>query len=226
MQKKLHMRIHPLGYKIIAITVLLLTSVNVLLWILLPIALYWLLVFIIPSLVLLVLVIRFFRYPSRTPLHIEDNVVVAPADGLIVTIENVDNDRFMKAPGIQISIFMSPYNVHLNWVPIDGTAEEVTYLPGKYLLARNPKSSMLNEMVCAVFKNQYGKTIVVKQIAGIVARRIIPFLKSGDVCKKGDELGFIRFGSRVDVILPVGSEVLVKIGDKTKGLETAIARLI
>lgn len=151
--------------------------------------------------------------------------VVAAADGVIVTIETVENERFFEGKAIQISTFMSPYNVHLNWVPVIGTVEQVYYLPGKYLLARHPKSSMLNEMSCVVFRHSSGQRVVSKQIAGFVARRILPFLKKGDHCKYGDELGFIRFGSRVDIILSPEALIHVSVGMKVKGLKTILATL-
>jgi phosphatidylserine decarboxylase len=219
------MRLHPAGYGTILISLTILLLVNLALVILIPLEPLCYAFFIVPTLVLIVLILRFFRYPRRSPSCEKMDSVLAPADGVVVVIEQVHDDRFFKGPAIQISTFMSPYNVHLNWVPIDAIAEEVVYMPGKYLLARNPKSSMLNEMACVSFMNAKGQRVVVKQIAGIVARRILPFLKSGNTYKKGDELGFIRFGSRVDVLLPTGSQVNVKIGDKVKGLETILAKL-
>jgi len=219
------MRIHPAGYGTIFITLTTLLLVNAALVILLPIEPVYYSFFIVPTLVLIVLILRFFRYPKRIPSCNNADSVLASADGVVVVVEEVQDDRFFKGPAIQISTFMSPYNVHLNWVPIDAKAEEVVYMPGKYLLARNPKSSMLNEMACVSFMTAKGQRVVVKQIAGIVARRILPFLKSDNTYKKGDELGFIRFGSRVDVLLPTDSQVNVKIGDKVKGLETILAKL-
>lgn len=219
------MRLHPVGYRVIFTAFVLLLVINIVLFLVIPSKLVWSLVFLIPSLVLLVLILRFFRYPDRKPSDLSENTILAAADGVVVAIEQIQDERFFKGPAIQISTFMSPFNVHLNWVPVDATAEEVVYMPGKYLLARNPKSSMLNEMACVSFITEKGQRVVVKQIAGIVARRVMPFLKSGDVCKKGDELGFIRFGSRVDVLVPVNTEVLVGIGDTMKGLETVLARL-
>lgn len=205
------------------IALVLLLAIHILLFLVIPSKLVWTLVFLIPSVVLFILILRFFRYPDRNPSDLSGDTILAAADGLVVAIEEIVDDRFFKGPAIQISTFMSPYNVHLNWVPVDAKAEEVVYMPGKYLLARNPKSSMLNEMACVSFLTENGQRIVVKQIAGIVARRVMPFLKSGDVCKKGDELGFIRFGSRVDVLVPVGSKIVVNIGDKPRGMETVLA---
>lgn len=219
------MRIHPVGYKPVLISFVVLAMINSALILFLSIPAVWFLCFIIPSLVLFFLILRFFRYPLRKPSDQSQNSVIAAADGVIVAIEEVHDAQFVKGQAIQVSTFMSPYNVHLNWVPVDGKAEVVAYFPGKYLLARHPKSSMLNEMSCVMFETEQGQRIVVKQIAGFVARRILPFLKEGCTYKKGDELGFIRFGSRVDMLLPIGSKIQVRIGQKVKGLETVIAAL-
>jgi len=218
------MRIHPVGYRVILISLLLIVILNLLLVIILSFSLL-LLIFIIPSLILFVLILRFFRYPDRKPVLHSPKSVLAAADGLIVAIEDIHDEQFFKGSAIQISTFMSPYNVHLNWVPVDATAKEVVYMPGKYLLARNPKSSMLNEMACVSFITDHGQQVVVKQIAGIAARRVLPFLKAGDKCKQGDELGFIRFGSRVDILLPPDAKIFVKIGDKPRGVHTVLAEL-
>jgi phosphatidylserine decarboxylase len=221
------MKIHPAGYRTIFISVLLLISVNALLYLIIPLPLQWLFImFGLPAIVLIILILRFFRYPSRKPSDVSEQSVLAAADGVVVVVERVIEDRFLKGEAIQISTFMSPLNVHLNWVPVSGVAEEVAYLPGKYLLASNPKSSMLNEMSCVLLSTVGGQKILVRQIAGFVARRIIPFLKSGDMCQKGDELGFIRFGSRVDVLVPVGSEIKVVVGERVKGMETVLAHLV
>jgi len=220
-------RIHPAGYRTIFISVLLLISVNALLYLMIPLPLQLLFIlFGLPTIVLIILIFRFFRYPDRKPSDESALIVLAAADGVVVAIERVKEDRFLQGEAIQISTFMSPLNVHLNWVPVNGVAEEVAYLPGKYLVASNPKSSMLNEMSCVLFTTECGKKILVRQIAGFVARRIIPFLRSGDVCRKGDELGFIRFGSRVDLLVPVDSDIKVSMGERVKGLETVLAHLV
>jgi phosphatidylserine decarboxylase len=219
------MRIHPAGFRPLFISFVTLGFTNLLLFLALSNLIVWLLLFLVPSLVLFILMLRFFRYPNRKPADLSNNTVLAAADGVIVAIEEIHDEQFMKGPAIQISTFMSPYNVHLNWVPVDGKAEVVAYFPGKYLLARHPKSSMLNEMSCVMFVTEHGHHIVVKQIAGFVARRILPFLKEGKAYMKGDELGFIRFGSRVDMLLPVSSKIQVHIGQKIRGLETVIALL-
>ncbi len=219
------MRFHPVGHKIILFFLIVLTMVNTLMYFVIPSLFLWLILFVFPSVVLLFLVLRFFRYPKRLPLDVSSKTVLAPADGKIVVIEEVYDERFLKGNAIQISIFMSAHNVHLNWVPIDAVVDEVVYLHGEYMLARNPKSSMLNEMSCVLFTTADGHKIVVKQIAGMVAKRVLSFLKQGANYKRGDELGFIRFGSRVDVLLPTDSKILVRIGDKPRGLRTALAEL-
>ena len=146
--KKSIMRFHPVGHRLIIASLVILSIVNVLLYFLSPTIYLWLILFVAPSLVLVFLIFRFFRYPHRIPLEVSEKTVLAPADGKVVVIEQVHDDRFIKGDAIQISTFMSAHNVHLNWVPIDANATELVYLPGKYLLARNPKSSMLNEMSC------------------------------------------------------------------------------
>jgi phosphatidylserine decarboxylase len=219
------MRFHPVGYRIIIFFLLILALINTFLFFVMPSVLSWLMLFVTPSFVLMILILRFFRYPLRLPAQVSGKTLLAPADGKIVVIEEVYDDRFLKGKAIQISTFMSAHNVHLNWVPVDAVATEVVYLPGEYLLARNPKSSMLNEMSCVLFTTAEGHRIVVKQIAGVMARRVLPFLKQGIRYKRGDELGFIRFGSRVDVLLPPDSKVLVRIGDRPRGMKTALAEL-
>jgi phosphatidylserine decarboxylase len=217
------MKIHPVGYLTILIALIIIVLVNVLLFLLLPLII--LLFVILSSVVLSILVFRFFRYPKRACPVVQSNIVLSPADGKIVAIEEVENDKLYDGKAKQISIFMSAHNVHLNWIPIDAKVEKIKYLPGKYLLARNPKSSMLNEMYCVSLKTFNGKQIVVKQIAGIVARRIKSFVNEGQNYSRGEELGFIKFGSRVDVLLPTDSEIHVEIGDKSIGLSTVLATL-
>lgn len=225
MQSLLNFRIHPVGKKIINYVLLLLIGVNGAIISLLSLNLFISILIIIPSIVFFTLVVRFFRYPNRVPSLVSDKEVLSPADGVVVVIEEVENDRFYENKAIQISIFMSPYNVHLNWVPISGSLTKMEYVNGEYLLAKNPKASMLNEMACYVIDNEQNHRVVVKQIAGYVARRILPFLKTGDKVTQGQELGFIRFGSRVDVLLPLGSEIHVALGTKTVGLHTHLASL-
>jgi len=170
---------------------------------------------------ILVLVFRFFRIPRRI-MKIERGVVMAPADGKVVAIEKVRENEYFKDDRIQVSIFMSIHNVHINWFPIGGNIAYFRYHPGKYLLARHPKSSGLNERTSVVISNEQTE-ILVRQIAGYVARRIICYANPGKTVEQSSEMGFIRFGSRLDVFLPADANVMVGLGDTTTGGVTAIA---
>lgn len=169
-----------------------------------------------------IMVLRFFRIPKRKFLA-DEKAIIAPADGTIVAIENVKETEYFKDERKLVSIFMSVHNVHINWFPITGTVKYFKYHPGKYLLARHPKSSELNERTSVVIGNDE-REILVRQIAGYVARRIICYATPGKDFRQGDELGFIRFGSRVDIYLPTDTHVTVKPGDKTTGGVTIIAQ--
>lgn len=168
-------------------------------------------------------VLWFFRIPTRE-LTTGDNLVVAPADGKVVVIEEVYEPEYFKDKRLQVSIFMSPLNVHQNLNPISGVVKYFKYHPGKYLVAWHPKSSTLNERTSYVISN--GKTeLLSRQIAGALARRIAYYVKEGDTVQQTKEFGFIRFGSRVDVYFPVGTPINVKIGDITQGGVTVLAKL-
>lgn len=168
-------------------------------------------------------VIWFFRIPNRTHTT-GDDVIVAPADGKIVVIEEVYEPEYFKDKRLQVSIFMSPLNVHQNLNPIDGVVKYFKYHPGKYLVAWHPKSSTLNERTSYVLGND-NTELLVRQIAGAMARRIAYYVKEGDTVEQCKEFGFIRFGSRVDVFFPVGTPLNVKIGDKTQGGVTVLSKL-
>lgn len=170
---------------------------------------------------LMIFIISFFRIPKRE-LTISENEVVAPADGKVVAIEEVQADEYFTDRRIQVSIFMSPLNVHVNRNPISGEVAYSQYHKGKYLVAWHPKSSTENERHTVVYRKG-GKELLVKQIAGALAKRIINYLQPGMQVKQTDEMGFIRFGSRVDMLLPLDAKVHVKIGDKPKGGVTVIA---
>ena len=213
-------RIHKEGKKIIVITVLLVLIINAIfvsliqnLFIVLPLT--------IASLIPFFLILRFFRNPTR---HIapNDNLIVSPADGTVVVIEEATEKEYFKDNRLQVSIFMSIHDVHLNRYPVSGKITYSKYHEGDYLLARHPKSSELNERSTVVIKTNSGREILVRQIAGAVARRIIPYSKEGIDVIQGDELGFIRFGSRVDLLLPLGTKLNVTLNQKTKGNLTII----
>ncbi len=174
--------------------------------------------------VFLVLVIRFFRDPIRE-CPAKEGVIYAPADGKVVVIEETEESEYLNEKRIQISIFMSPLNVHVNRSPIKGAVEYFKYHKGKYLVAWHPKSSTDNERTTAVIRTEGGTKILMRQIAGAVARRIFFYPRVEDKLEAGETFGFIRFGSRVDVFLPTDAEVLVKIGDKPVGGVTELARL-
>ncbi|MFN8775726.1 MAG: phosphatidylserine decarboxylase family protein [Flavobacteriales bacterium] len=175
------------------------------------------------SLIVFLLFLQFFRLPSRTNRS-APNELVAPCDGKVVVIEEVEEPEFFKDKRIQVSIFMSPVNVHANWAPCEGRVVYSRYHPGKYLVAWHPKSSTENERTTVVFEQAPGKQVMCRQIAGAVARRIICYAKEGLSMSRNDEFGFIKFGSRVDIFLPPGTEVVCEIGNITRGNETVIAR--
>ncbi len=176
------------------------------------------------SLAIMVFILRFFRNPGRTASFTEGNVY-SPADGKVVVVEETTEDEYFHDKRIQVSIFMSVWNVHINWFPVTGLLAYYKYHPGKFLLARHPKSSTLNERNTVVVRTETGTEILIRQIAGIVARRIISYAHKDETVSAGDEMGFIRFGSRVDVFLPPGSNILVKPGEKVKGLKSLLAEL-
>ncbi len=176
------------------------------------------------SIIYLTLTLYFFRIPLRNVKPIGSNAVMAPADGTVVVIEKVFEQRYFGAERLQISIFMSPLNVHINWYPVTGKVLKSDYSPGRFLVAWNPKSSTLNESH-SVLMEWNGHQILVKQIAGLLARRIVNYSVPEGEVSQGEELGFIKFGSRVDVLLPVDAKVAVELGQKVSGLETLLAEV-
>ncbi|MCG2793455.1 MAG: phosphatidylserine decarboxylase family protein [Weeksellaceae bacterium] len=184
----------------------------------------WSLVVLIPLLVMLGLIFWFFRVPDRTILDHKEEVI-APVDGKVVMIKEVFEDEFLKEQSIQISIFMSPLNVHICRYPVSGDVIYKQYHPGKYLVAWHEKSSTVNERTTIAVKSLTNHNVVFRQIAGYVARRIVFYCNVKDQAKAGHEFGFIKFGSRMDVFLPLDTEILCKIGDKTKGGTDVIARM-
>ncbi|MGN6165632.1 MAG: phosphatidylserine decarboxylase family protein [Flavisolibacter sp.] len=171
---------------------------------------------------LLIFILSFFRIPNREHAEGED-LVVAPCDGTIVVIEEVQADEYFEDKRLQVSIFMSPLNVHVNRNPVSGEVMYSQYHKGKYLVAWHPKSSTDNERHSVVYK-QHGKEVLVKQIAGALAKRIVNYLKPGDKVLQGAEMGFIKFGSRVDLLLPLDTKIEVKINQKVKGGVTVIGK--
>lgn len=216
------MTIHKEGFTTIAWTVIIFVVINLLSFYFLSFELpilSW--VIFIVTLGLLLFMVSFFRIPKR-PLTTSENAIVAPADGTVVAIEEVQADEYFTDRRIQVSIFMSPLNVHVNRNPVSGEVAYSLYHKGKYLVAWHPKSSTENERHSVVYRKN-GKEILVKQIAGALAKRIVNYLKAGQQVKQAEEMGFIKFGSRVDLLLPLDAEVKVKIGDKPQGGVTVIA---
>jgi len=175
------------------------------------------------SALLFLLILQFFRSPNRT-LEPNSNLIIAPADGKVVVIEEVEEPEYFQGKRTQVSIFMSPVNVHVNWYPISGEIQYMKYHPGQYLVAWHPKSSTLNERTTIVLKDEQGREILVRQIAGAVARRIVFYGEEKQRITQGEEMGFIKFGSRVDVYLPLDAEVLIKLDQAVTGKKTVIAK--
>ena len=215
------MKIHPEGYIIILIAFLLLAGINVLVRYFWPYQ--WLTILLAAaSFVFFCMILWFFRNPDRT-LTQDSNKVFAPADGKIVVIEEVEEIEYFKNKRIQVSIFMSPLNVHVNRFPVSGEVTYTKYHPGKYMVAWHPKSSLLNERSTVVIKAPNGQEILVRQIAGAVARRIVTYPQPGDQAVQGADFGFIKFGSRVDVFLPLDAKINVELEQISKGNQTVIA---
>lgn len=217
-------RIHREGTHTLTGSFLLLLVVNA--------ALYWGVETRIPfyiiallSLVVYGIMVNFFRCPIRLFGQDTEKVVVAPADGKVVVVEEVDENEYFHDRRIMISIFMSLVNVHANWYPVDGTVKKVSHQNGKFMKAWLPKASTDNERSTVVIETPEGVEVMARQIAGAMARRIVTYAVEGDECYIDEHMGFIKFGSRVDVFLPLGTEVLVKLGQATTGNQTVIAKL-
>jgi len=216
------MTIHREGYRIIGVSALILVVINILCFYFFADNLEWISYSILLiSIIFFLFILYFFRIPRRE-LTFSESKVVAPADGKVVVIEQINDTEYFHDDRIQVSIFMSPVNVHVNRVPMDGTVVYNHYHKGKYLVAWHPKSSTLNERHSIVLENAHG-TILVKQIAGALAKRICNYAEPGKVFKQGEEFGFIKFGSRVDVLLPLDALVEVQPGQVVKSGVTIIA---
>jgi phosphatidylserine decarboxylase len=171
------------------------------------------------------LFLQFFRYPQRS-FSFNESYIMAPADGKVVVIEQTTENEYFKDKRLQISIFMSPLNVHANWYPVSGRIKYLRYHFGKYLVAWHPKASTDNERTTIVIEKENKISIMVRQIAGALAKRIVYYPHEGDMIRQCAELGFIKFGSRVDVLIPVNSKVFVRINDKVTGGVSVLAELI
>jgi phosphatidylserine decarboxylase len=219
------MKIHKEGFGVIAVSTVIFgaiyTANHLLLFNLIP-WLYWILT--AGCIIMMYLIIQFFRVPKRE-FSVNDLEVVCPADGKVVVIEETVETEFFNEKRIQISIYMSPMNVHAQWYPINGKTVYYKYHKGSYLVAWHPKSSTENERTTIVTEHQNGQKVLFRQIAGAVARRIKCYAKKGELVTQGDEFGFIRFGSRVDVFLPLNASIKVEIGEKVKGKQSILAEL-
>lgn len=216
------MTIHREGYTSIAIAALIFGIINLTAYAFISESLAWLTISIfVLTLALFLFIVSFFRIPNRT-LTVNDNQIVCPADGKVVVIEEVVDEEYFKDKRIQLSVFMSPANVHVNRNPVSGEVVYNQYHKGKYLVAWHPKSSTENERWSVVLKHAKGE-ILVKQIAGALAKRICNYTKVGQQVKQTDEYGFIKFGSRVDLLLPVGTKVHVQLNEVVKGGVTVLA---
>ncbi len=216
------MTVHKEGTRIVLITLLACVLITWVVWVLANAL--WTVIVGILLLLLFLFVVRFFRIPQRLCVE-SDDVVYSPADGRIVAIEEVVEPEYFGERRLQVSVFMSVWNVHANWYPVGGRVVYTRYHKGKFLVAWLPKSSTENERSTVVVERPDGKAVLLRQIAGAVARRIVTYSKPEDAVRQGQELGFIKFGSRVDVFLPLGAEVLVHIGDAVVGTQTPLARM-
>ncbi|MBR5378802.1 MAG: phosphatidylserine decarboxylase family protein [Bacteroidales bacterium] len=221
----MYRKIHEEGTKAILIAFAIVAALVFLVNWLCPSQTIWHYLFYVFEALVLILTVRFFRVPIWRKTTIEENAVISPADGEVAANEVVMEEEYFHDERRQISIFMSIYDVHVNFFPFNGIVTYYKYHPGKFLLAFKPKSSSDNEHNTIIIKDSKGREIMVRQIAGFVARRIVCDLQPGEEAMVGEELGMIRFGSRVDVFLPLDADIAVKIGDKTIGKETVLARL-
>lgn len=218
------MSIHKEGYKILAFGLLFLILLNIVVSILWSDLTLFVWAVIICSLALYVFLLFFFSLPDRS-LEPNHGLIYAPADGKVVVIEETEESEYFKDTRLQVSIFMSPFNVHSNRYPVSGKIKFVRYHPGNNMVAWHPKSSELNERSTIVIETIDGTEILIRQIAGAVARRIVTYSREGQEVMQGDELGFIKFGSRVDLFLPVGTEIEVPILQQVRANMSILARI-
>ncbi len=216
------MTIHKEGYRIITVNFIIWAVVSALFFIFSDNdILNWVMCGV--SLYMALFMFRFFRVPNRECM-IGDNLVVSPGDGKVVAIKEVDEPEFFKGKCLRISVFLTFFNVHVTWSPVGGNISYYKYHPGKYLFAWYPKSSDKNERTTIGVHTDAGHDVMFRQIAGIVARRIVCYAKEGERFEQTQQAGFIKFGSRLDVFVPLGTEILVKKGDKVRGQESVLAK--
>jgi len=217
------MKIHKEGFNTIGIVFTFLAILNGVVHFYVPYIVVEILVGIV-SLAFFYVIVQFFRVPKRIRFT-DPNLVISPADGEVVVIEEVEEPEYFKDKRLQVSIFMSPFNVHINWFPVGGVVSYFKYHAGKYLVAYHPKSSTENERTTLVVKRNDGVEVLFRQIAGAVARRVVAYPKVNDIAVQAMPFGFIKFGSRVDIFLPLGTKVNVQLKQKVTGSITTIAEL-
>ena len=217
-------KIHREGRNILTVLFLALLIINGVLYRFCPIHVLNIILHIASALFFL-LVLNFFRSPRRHFPGEQRNAVVAPADGVVVVTEEVVENEYFHDKRLQVSIFMNLVNVHANWTPVNGTVTHVSHQDGRYMAAWLPKSSTENERSTIVIKAENGQEILMRQIAGALARRIVTYAEPGESCQIDEHIGFIKFGSRVDLFLPLDAEIMVKLHEKTVGNLTQVARL-
>ncbi|MBN1107505.1 MAG: phosphatidylserine decarboxylase family protein [Bacteroidales bacterium] len=218
------MSIHREGYKILVFGFLTLLLLNIIVMLVVENNMLVKWIMGIGSLMLYVFLVFFFRLPAR---HLEPDpgLIYAPADGKVVVIEETDENEYFRDKRLQVSIFMSPLNMHSNRYPVSGKVKYVEYHPGRYLVAWHPKSSLLNERCSIVIEREDGTEILVRQIAGALARRVVTYASKNQVVSQGEELGFIKFGSRVDIFLPPGTEIEIPILQQVRANKSIIAKI-
>ena len=218
------MTIHKEGYLTIGVVFLLMLIINLMIFNLIN-GVFWLkILLLVLSVLFLMLIVFFFRKPRRRTVPVRGDVYSA-ADGEVVVIEEVAEDEYFHDQRWQVSVFMSIFNMHMNLFPVGGAVKYFRYHPGKHFFAFLPKSSLMNERTTVVIKTENGAEVLARQIAGCVARRIVTYVKQDQPVKQGEEMGFIKFGSRVDLFLPLDTKIHVSLGQKVKAGETVLATL-
>ncbi len=220
------MKINKEGYRIIAVSGVCCAAIWALIYYMLEVQERSLLLIILSALLVLFwfFIVSFFREPRRVKIH-DGDLVFSPCDGRVVVTEVVQDDEYFQGKRLQVSIFMSVTNVHINWFPVGGIVRYFKYHPGRFLVAWHPKSSSENERTTTVVETDKGVEVMFRQIAGVVARRIVSYMTVGEHVVQNDKCGFIKFGSRIDILLPTDAKLLVEIGDRVVGTQTPIARI-
>lgn len=222
----MRVKIHREGTNILILFLIGLLAINIPLWLFVTGSLIWIpIVITVSSIVFYALVVNFFRSPRRFFEGNPVNAVVASADGKVVALEEVYEREYLKCRCIQLSVFMSPTNVHANWFPVNGIVTYAVHHAGRFMAAYLPKSSTENERSTVVIRTPAGQQVLMRQVAGAMARRIVTYAEAGDEASIEDHMGFIKFGSRVDLYLPLGTQIFVKIGDLTRGGVTQVGML-